>query len=134
MLRGNIWEIVLMSIGVLLFAANYIIIYEEGYNKVKHTLELSPIIVNIDGDRITEGMLLVFWMRELFTHDIYQLIEHYQPFSDPHQEFERALHSFVLHSKTMNFENEYLGVDEVKHSTEMNDILFAQCDDCDIVL
>ena len=134
MLKGNWMIIALMSLGVFLFVANYIIIYEEGYSKVKHTLELSPIIVNIDGDRITEGMLLVFWMRELFTHDIYSLIEHYQPFSDPHQEFERVLHNFVLHAKTMNFESDYLGVDEVNHSTEMNNILFEYCDDCVTVL
>ena len=71
MLRANWWLIILVSLGLCVFAANYILIYEEGYNKVKHTLELSPHIINIDGDRIAEAMLVVFWMRELYTHDIY---------------------------------------------------------------
>ena len=34
----------------------------------------------------------------------------------------------------MNFENDYLGVDEVKHSDEMNGILFDQCMDWVTVL
>jgi hypothetical protein len=88
----------------------------------------------MEGDRISEAMLLIFWLKEMFTGDIYDLIPSSQPFSAPMQEFEWSMASLVLHYKAMSYPNDDLGITSIRSTTEMNDLLYGECPNCELDL
>jgi hypothetical protein len=95
---------------------------------------LAPRILNIDGDRIAEGLLLVFWLREMYTSDINTIIPTSQPYVSPSYEYSKMMTSFVLHYKVMAYQSDHLGIDVIDHEEGIMDVLFARCSDCPVIL